>query len=375
MDDRSDKLGIFRSTTAAGLALSALAKRFRAKPPLVALLSLGIASVSLYVSLSIFSSQWLHYSWSRISSHVPGNSGIARALEHLRDEDMQWIDLTPVIASAHADDSGVSTGDKKRATVRGVNLAGANLSNAWFDDTDFSKAVLTGSNLSRVKARYAIFKDVNLREAVMKEARFDHSDLSGVIMTKAEAYKLRLFDTTLKDGKFDESSMNEADLRQAKALNASFVHSRLGAADLSGGVFTGSSFKSARLVGATLTQGRYGKVKFIDADLSGAILVDGYYGGANFRGANLSGVQFTGASVPRTDFSAANLSGAEFVGAKGIDSAIWDRAWAWKDRPPRFPEGVEVNVTLCNSQFRPAWEKKNRTAGHAAIPESCRPWQ
>ena len=419
MNDRSGEPGAARSTAAA---------RIRSNLPVA--LSLAIAGISLYTSLWILSSQWLHYSWNRISSHVPGNAGIARALEHLRDkgENLQWIDLTPIIARAHADGGGVPTGDKKRAVIRGVNLAGVDLSHAWFDDTDFSNAVLTGSNLSRVKARDAIFRKVNLRdavmkhawfddtdfsnavltgsnlsqvkardaifrkvnlkEAVMKKALFDRSDLSEVNMTGVEADELHLTYATLTKGKFGGSSMNRANLRWAKAFGASFVDSGLRGANLSRGVFTASSFENARLAGATLTGGHYSKVKFIGANLANAVLDDGYYGDADFTGANLSGVEFIGTSVPRTDFSAANLSGVKFVGAKGFDSVKWDGVWAWKDRPPEFPKGVEVNVILCDTRYRQewkdryrAWEKGSGTAGATppdgaaryAIPEDCRP--
>ena len=308
--------------------------------------SFVIAVVLLVVSWSIHSNQGLHYSWGRVSSHVPGNSGVAGALEYLRarGEDLRWIDLRPV-SPARAGETADAL-----AIVREVNPSGARLREAWFDGTDFSSAVLRDVDLTRARMRRARFAEADLSGAVLEGARFNDSDLSRVTMIGAEADGVFLRDATLRAARFDGSSMTGARLEGVDALGASFAGADLSGAWLKNGTFRGADFAGARLAGTDLTYGDLEEASFAGADLSDARLVR--------------------ATVWGADFSHANLSGADFSRIREAEDAEWDGAWAWSDRPPVSLEDAGIEAVLYDPGCRGEWERADEPG--PTPPESCR---
>lgn len=335
--------------------LGAFAARLarRAGPSfVVSAVSLAIAVVSLAVSWSIHANQGLHYAWGRAPGHVPGNSGVAGALEHLhaRGEDLRWIDLRPVTAARAADDAAALAGGDVLAIVRETNLAGAILREAWLDETDFSNAVLKDADLTGARMRRARFAEADLSGALLERARFDDSDLSRVVMIDADADGVFLLDATLRAGKFDGSSMADARLDGVDALDASFAGADLAGARLKNGIFRGAVFADARLAETDLSYG----------DLENS----------SFAGADLSGARLVGATVWGADFSRANLSGADIARIREAADAKWDGAWAWSDNPPAFPEDAGIEAVLYDPGCRGEWERSGEL--RPAPPDSCR---
>ena len=326
-------------------------------PVVVSAVSLVVAVASLAVSWSIHSNQGLHYSWGRVSSHVPGNSGVAGALEYLysRGEDLRWIDLRPVSPALAADGAEARTGDDVLTVAREVDLTGASLRGAWFDETDFTDAILREADLNRVRARRAQFEKADMSNALMKGARFNDSNLSGASLVGADADGAFFIDATLRSARLDGSSMKRAKLQRVQASEASFFDADLTGAEMADGNFRGAVFTGARLAKADLTYGDLGRASFADADLSGA--------------------WFVRAIVWETDFSRAHLSGADFAGARELGDAKWDGVWAWKDRQPAFPKNAGIDVVLYDPRCRKAWEENAASAEgprYAAPENSCR---
>ena len=183
------------------------------------ILALIVSLSALLVSWSIYQNQDTHYAWGRISTHMPGNSGIRDALEYLnnRGADLKNIDLRP-IAEAYAGE------EDNLVYVHGVNLNHANLTHAWLNKTDFSNSKFISATLTKVFADEAVFTKADFTNAILNGAKFRKTDLRYVTMINAIASGLYLDEATAIGAKFDESKMMKSSLYKFFAPSSSFLH-------------------------------------------------------------------------------------------------------------------------------------------------------
>ncbi len=110
-----------------------------------------------------------------------------------------------------------------------------------------------------------VFKNVDLSGAKLRGSRFSRADLSGVNLSKADAHRVKFLTAKLKGVNFDGARLTEADFTKA---------------DLSGASFVGADLRRARLFradlrGANLTNAKMTDADMLNADLSGATWTDG----------------------------------------------------------------------------------------------------
>ena len=291
---------------------------------LAVLLSLS----ALLVSWSIYQNQDTHHAWGRISSHMPGNSGIRDALEYLNNKgaDLQNIDLRP-IAEAYAGE------EDNLVYVHGVNLNHADLTHAWLNKTDFSNAKFIGAILTNVFADEAVFTKADFTKAMLKGAKFRKTNLRYVTMINAMASGLYLDEATAIGAKFDQSKMMKSSLYKILAPSSSFLHVNFGEAQLQRGRFNGSTFEDAI---------------FSKTDVSDA----------HFRNAN--------------------LSGADFSTAVGLDLATLKGAWTWNDKLPRFSPStaqplMKYGITIYFMSCREKWLSRVKTQTANALRSEVTP--
>ena len=153
----------------------------------IAVASMIIAGISMVVSINALYGQELNNAWRSISSHMPGNSGVGPALEYLHKKGLNLsnVDLRPFY-KAHADEPPPS------AFIGGIDLIGVNMSNAWFDNTNFSNAKLTKVNFINAKINNANFSNVKLDRSIFVNAKansanFMNAELIRVDLVNAEA--------------------------------------------------------------------------------------------------------------------------------------------------------------------------------------------
>jgi uncharacterized protein YjbI with pentapeptide repeats len=236
----------------------------------------------------------------------------AGPMKYDRDE-RRWEDLRYLFHNAGA------TLDLRGADLRGTNLFGAELTSAHLDGADLRTAsahyahfgVLSGVNLDGADLSNAYFLDVadcTFRKANLTDAWFGFGQMSGA--GKANKYEqcdfsgAKLAQFRGEDCTFTECIFAGAQLPDAKIEEADFSGSNLSAADLSRAHGQKSRFEGANLSKAVLFR----------ADLRDACLKDADLRKADLREAVLSGADLSGAKVDGADFAGAVLTGAKLDG-------------------------------------------------------------
>lgn len=141
------------------------------------------------------------------------------------------------------------------------------------------RAVLRGHDFSR-----QMLPDVELREADLSEARCVQADLHSARLAGAT-----LRDAMLSGAKLDQANLTGADLRGADLANASLRDATLDLSNLTDAGIeavdaAGATWRGALLAGARLDRANLFAADLADADLTGATLL-----GADLRSANLVG--------------------------------------------------------------------------------------
>ena len=304
----------------------------------VSLLAAVLAGFSLWVSYSIYENQITHYAWGRLSTHIPGNSGISGALNflHERREDLRFIDLRPFGQAYAADDlkEGYTEKgeDKNFAYIVKANMDDANLSGAWLNETHFIESTFVKAILTDARADKAVFKDSDFTDATLEDGQF----------SKAQFVNVNFTDANLVKGHFSESL-----LEWVTAVNMNAEEIDLSRATGTGTRFDGASMVSARLVDFA---GQYGSYK--DVNLSKAYLMEGNFSYSTLQKADLSGSYLFG-----TNFDHTNLSWVDFSNARGIKTATFVGAWVWDDAVPKNLDAkVEEKIAKYKQECRKGWE-------------------
>lgn len=164
--------------------------------------------------------------------------------------------------------------EKPNLDIRGIRLAGADLTEALFlqcrmDDADFS-----GATLDKAIFLTAVGSRVNFSGArmgnvrVVKDSRLDKANFTGARMEKAN-----LRGTDLKGGVFTQATLTDADLSETSLSHANLrgvdaANLRLNKADL-----TGADLSGANLLQASLQKAQVRGALFLGANLYGGDLL------------------------------------------------------------------------------------------------------
>lgn len=113
-------------------------------------------------------------------------------------------------------------------SLKGADLEGANLSDAY----------LRNANLTGATLRKARLHNTNLNYAKLDWANFEYADLTGAVLASAE-----LTNTNLAAAILVETNMMHANLRQARFVNSVFSKTRIDDAHIGRTIFAGTDLR------------------------------------------------------------------------------------------------------------------------------------
>jgi uncharacterized protein YjbI with pentapeptide repeats len=173
-------------------------------------------------------------------------------------------------------------------------------------ETDFTGAILLGSNLVETNLRSAILIRANLFRANLTDANLN-----------ANLNRVKLVDANLSEARMSPAEMREAELVNADLSEAFLSRAQLAGADMRRARLTWSNLAEANLSGADLSQAILRGTNLSRTNLSNANLSWAFLTGTNFTGADLSDANLSYSRLDSVTFSDNDLSTA-----KGLDT-IW----------------------------------------------------
>lgn len=263
------------------------------------------------------------------------------------------------------------------ADLRSVDLRGADLFFVDFSGANLAGAQFEGARLGGARLDGAVLQAANLRSCVLVAATFEGADLTGADLTGAvcnstDFRRANLQSATLSGIEFrsayfftgngkhlaimsqsvevwnnwrrqyadlhpdltganfsgfhlNDVNLSGADLRSMQFIDAGLQNADLHGADLTHANLSGASMRGANLSNAVLVQTRLARADLSNANLTGANLSEADLGKANLSSANLSGANLQAAHLDEANLTRANLSGANLIGA-GLTRAILSNA-------------------------------------------------
>ena len=131
----------------------------------------------------------------------------------------------------------------------GLDLTGANLTDAYLRGANLSGAKLIKANLTN-----AILENVNLHDADLTEANFYKANLTNAILTEACLRQTNLTKAFLAQANLTEAHCYKADLTEANFYNANLTNAFLAEANLTNAFLGKANLTEAYLRGANLTE-------------------------------------------------------------------------------------------------------------------------
>ncbi|MGK4005692.1 DUF2169 domain-containing protein [Sorangium sp. So ce1036] len=245
-----------------------------------------------------------------IAGHRAGESFAGR---DLTGADLSHLDLSGIDLEGAMLEAAALTG----ARLRGANLAGAVLARADLVGADLTGANVAGANfggarLCDVKMRGgldltgAVLARADLSGADLTGARLSGADLSEATFEEADFSGVTAQDLVVINTDLSGARLSGADLERCTFIQVNVEGVDLGGASLRASVFLtgkgdGAVFRGARLDNLRILAGS----SFAGVDFRGASLEQ-----ANLRGTCLRGSDFTEANLRSADLSECDLTGA-----------------------------------------------------------------
>ncbi len=204
-------------------------------------------------------------------------------------------------------------------SLRGMNLAYADLSSADLRNADLtlanlnhanlSSALLTNANLGAANAENTNLEGASLENANLGSAQLKNANLSGTVVRGAQLW----FTTThgfTKEQLYSTASYQDRDLRGIRLSDNDLTGWNFSGQDLSSSFFSSQpEIPAAVLAGADLS----------NANLSNSVLAGADLSSANLSEAHLNNATMVGALLTNTDLTNANLSRANLSHVMGLD--------------------------------------------------------
>lgn len=220
--------------------------------------------------------------------------------------------------------------------IQGIELGGFDLTGTIFDDSDLTAADLRGATLANASFIGATLDAAQLQLAVATGADFYdgasrpgvYASLTGVTADNSDFSNADLSFTNLQSTVFAGAVMRGANFQAAtlEGSTSTLTAAQMNAADLTGAQFlqahlnnvnfTNSYLTGANFQNTTLSGTNFSKTLLAEAQFQGAALQ-----GVSFAGATIENAKFTGAQIAATtggaqvDFSCSQLGGADFTNA------------------------------------------------------------
>lgn len=138
----------------------------------------------------------------------------------------------------------------------GADLAGANLQNTCWDNSDLRGAIMSRANLD----------DSTFSAANLQQANLDRVTASGAQFNSANLVFAHLGDSDFSDANFLAANMTSSLLQDANFHDASLLNANLHGATAFGSIFDGADMFGANLTGAVLTDADLSEAKQLTVD-------------------------------------------------------------------------------------------------------------
>ena len=182
--------------------------------------------------------------------------------------------------------------DLTRQNLRGINLAGrdistarmpyadltgANLSGAFVMSLNLASANLAGANLSKAYGGWLFLNGANLEGVNLTNASLVHSNFDAYVaengFMRVNLERSTLISATLRGSTFENARLDRTSARGANFEDSNFVNASIQNADLSGANFQGSDLSNSNFSGSTL--GSDWRLQFRGARFENTTWVDG----------------------------------------------------------------------------------------------------
>jgi uncharacterized protein YjbI with pentapeptide repeats len=203
--------------------------------------------------------------------------------------------------------------------LAGWDLAGQNLSQAYFDSADLTGTTLADANAVGASFYRTTLAGATLTNANLTGAAFDQAILRGATLRGANLTSASCSQADLTGAVLAQANLTGASLASATLANADFTGACCDNADLTSAALIGADLTNASFRGATLTN-----TDFIDAVIEGACLDDVTLGGftpeqlystASYQTGKLDGIRFNGCDLAGWSFAGQSLTNASFGSA------------------------------------------------------------
>ena len=181
---------------------------------------------------------------------------------------------------------------------------------------DFTKTDFKGAKLDNVNFSKAILTGSQMQDASLVGANFQEANLDGVNFTKANLSRARLIQASIIWAEFNNAQMNLVDLAGANLERSNLVNAKMEGVNLKDskigaqGTEKATKFSSVILLSwQIVNEARDGR-NLADQNLSGLNLSF-----SNLKRANLTNSKLNYTDLTGTDLSGANLSGSQVNGA------------------------------------------------------------
>jgi uncharacterized protein YjbI with pentapeptide repeats len=257
----------------------------------------------------------------------------------LVDRDFRALDFSRSdLQAADLCNARLANANFAQATMRGINLTGANLTDAMLREANLNAAVLSKANLTRAilsnsqlrlaRLSNTVLHKGNLAGADCTYAEFIEADLSHAILKESKLIYATLRKANLTEAHLDRAEIygtdaQEADFSGAEILHVECIETTMNHATLTTAKLSGS-FSETTLIGSTMhnanLSGKFIRVDFSKADLSKATL-SGDFSRVQFCAANLQEAHITGIFT-QADFRSADMSKANLETASLVASTL-----------------------------------------------------
>jgi len=266
-----------------------------------------------------------------------GLRGLALAGADLSSIDFAGRDLRGVnLSGCTLSNARLAGADLTGADLDSAHLEGADLAGATLCDTDLTEAVLRGAKLQNVKAERVVFtkcdlsgadlRGADLRSADLRGARLHDVVLTGANLTDASierawGCRVRAEGANLTRIRAAGANLGESDLRGVRANDSVWEEAQLYRSNLSEADLSESDFEGVYLSGAQLSRANLRLSNLRKAGLAGVTALH-----TNFFDADLQDTVLANADLRGAHLFKANLEEADLEGAR-LDEANLNRSW------------------------------------------------
>lgn len=186
---------------------------------------------------------------------------------------------------------------KTKASIQGLNLSYADLSQLDFSGKDLSGCDFSETDLSGASLRGCGCKETVFYRSYAVDADFSHAQFSSTNMSGLNACKALFSGAKFDGGQWNNTALNTSVWQGAKLENTHFFSVSANSAD-----FTRAVFNSISLVDSSFRNSQFDQAKFNNINVTKCDIAE-----ASFNAVLMSGIAWVESNLGECDFTAARL--------------------------------------------------------------------